>query len=332
MRELLTLIWVCSFIFPILGRTLCPLSANFENQCRELNDEIICDGDNFTNWNVGFFNVKIQTLRINNTHLTKIPLCALSGLKVKNLIIEENLFLQEIDQDAFEGILDLENVIIRKNPLLDLPDPFSIFENCQNLTNLYLEENFLQNHDEQEDQDLILPNLKFLSLKGNQFLRTISIKFLKPLQNLEEINLQDCNLERIEYGAMSQLENLKKVDLSKNYKLLQNSEGSENLSLLNWTHLSIADNFIFDLPVNLLENFNETLTNLDISRNLLIELTTFPIMTNLQNLILDDCNIKFIASDVFEHLTNLEFLSIKRNRFVTLPSGIILPNLKAFNG
>ena len=105
--------------------------------------------------------------------------------------------------------------------------------------------------------------------------------------------------------------------------------GQQKWPSLQWTHLSLADNFIFDLPSNFLQIFNETLLELDLSRNFLIEMTAFPMMKTLRNLTLDDCNIMTFANDSFKKLPQLESLSIQRNRFVTLSPSLMTPSLKS---
>ena len=67
-----------------------------------------------------------------------------------------------------------------------------------------------------------IPNIEYLSLKGNP-IRKITKDFFKPLaeSKLNELNLENCFLETIEQGALDQLTDLRKVDFSMNYKLLQ---------------------------------------------------------------------------------------------------------------
>ena len=98
---------------------------------------------------------------------------------------------------------------------------------------------------------------------------------------------------------------------------------------MEWTHLSLADNFIFDLPSTILEKFNATLIELDLSRNFLIEMTAFPVMKTLRTLKLDDCNIMTFANDSFKLLPQLETLSMQRNRFVTLSPSFMTSSLKS---
>ena len=67
-----------------------------------------------------------------------------------------------------------------------------------------------------------IPSIEYLSLKGNP-IRKITKDFFKPLaeSKLNELDLENCFLETIEQGALDQLKDLRKVDFSMNYKLLQ---------------------------------------------------------------------------------------------------------------
>ena len=120
----------------------------------------------------------------------------------------------------------VETLIIRENPLLEIPLLFSLIQNLDVLKYLHLEENFIQAPipDTPPDQptNVKAPNIEFLSLRGNP-IRKITEDFFKPLaeSNLFELDLENCFLESIEPAALHQLTNLRKVDFSMNYKLLQ---------------------------------------------------------------------------------------------------------------
>lgn len=352
----MTLIWASSFISCGLGLQTsstggktwhvqihslqCTTTYLFSGQqCRSgaFANEFICDGANITEWQFDNFSTKaIEKITINKTFLSEFPAYAFNGLEIAVLLIEDNPLLKSIDPYAFKGLHFCETVIIRSNENLDIPLLFNLFDRLPGLKYLYLDDNFIQAKN--ADNDFLpttaksnMPDLQVLSLKGNP-LQKISVDFFKPLatSSLKEINLQDCKLESIEIGAMQQVGNLKHVDLSTNYKLIQNQmHATLSWTTLKWTHLSLADNYIFELPYGLLEDMNETLQELDFSRNLLIEMNYFPMLTKLKTLYLDDCSIQTIAQDTFKHLIGLERLSIKRNRFVTLPGALILPSLKS---
>ncbi len=194
--------------WPKVANSICPLSATKpkaqESQCRMgLNkSEIICDGENITTWNYGELPSEMDTLRINKTRITLWPECALAGLKIKTLVIEDNLMLRHFDDSSLDAIQGVEKVIISRNPLLELTSPFRFFATMKGLKDLVLEENFIQGNQHETTFPLFLTNLTFLSLKGNP-LRGIATDFFKPLvgSNLFELDMQDCYLETIEPGV-----------------------------------------------------------------------------------------------------------------------------------
>ena len=117
----------------------------------------------------------------------------------------------------------VETLIIRENPLLEIPLLFNLIQNLDELKYLHLEENFIQAPTpDTPDTNVKSPNIEFLSLRGNP-IRKITEDFFKPLaeSNLFELDLENCFLESIEPGALHQLTNLRRVDFSMNYKLLQ---------------------------------------------------------------------------------------------------------------
>ena len=126
---------------------------------------------------------------------------------------------------SFAGMKFVETLIIRENPLLEIPLLFSLIQNLDELKYLHLEENFIQApipDTPVKPTNVKAPNIEFLSLRGNP-IRKITEDFFKPLaeSNLFELDLENCFLESIEPGALHQLTNLRRVDFSMNYKLLQ---------------------------------------------------------------------------------------------------------------
>ena len=78
-----------------------------QQQCRPTNNDgtdYVCDGNNVTEWNFDFLPDQLNSLTINETHLTKLPACAFSSLQINTLIIENNRFLHTIDEHAFQGL------------------------------------------------------------------------------------------------------------------------------------------------------------------------------------------------------------------------------------
>ena len=112
--------------------------------CEDHQIEIVCEGANIQDWNSHGLPKNIEILRINSTHLTRFPANAFQNLTITKLIVENNPFLQEIDENAFEQVFGLEYIEIRKNTALDIPTLFAPFRNLQALQSLILEKNFIR--------------------------------------------------------------------------------------------------------------------------------------------------------------------------------------------
>ena len=217
MKRLITQLWVTSLFCLALGRALdsglCPLKSNPETEpevnpnCKFIlpESEIICDGENITQWEFdSFLSRKFRTLRINGTLLSEIPACALYDLEIETVIIENNPNLKDIHIDAFHHLKGVTNILVNGNGKLDLKNPFAVFRTLETLTNLVLENNFIQGKHGTENLQHFVYNLKslqHLSLGGNP-LQKITDFFMKPLidSNLHTMNLKDCYLEKIENG------------------------------------------------------------------------------------------------------------------------------------
>ena len=301
--------------------------------CEDHQIEIVCEGANIQDWNSHGLPNNIEILRINSTHLTRFPANAFQNLTITKLIIENNPFLQEIDENAFEQVFGLEYIEIRKNTALDIPILFAPFRNLQALQSLILEKNFIRGNDIFTPvESYHLQSLTYLSLQGNP-LNEITQNVFAPISKspLIELNLKDCYLQIIYQGSLSQLKSLLKVDLGQNYKLIQSDDDNKENEMpqLQWKLLSLADNALFEIPCELLEHINETLEDLDLSGNYFFELNQMPKMKSLQSLNLDDCSISSIEFGTFENLPSLQDLSLKRNKFAILPDGLKISNLKS---
>ena len=135
-----------------------------------------------------------------------------------------------------------------------------------------------------------------------------------------------------------QLETLRRIDLSKNPKLLadEDDDTTHHSSKPNapWTTVILSNNNLEKLPNGFLK-WMQYMESLDLSNNFFLNLGRFPRMDKLQTLILDNCNILDVEKEAFADLTNLKELSLKWNNFKTyLPSAVMIPSLRSisFNG
>ena len=190
-------------------KTFCPVlqqSLKDQSTCRQEGFDLICDGD-ISVWSPGQMPNEIHTLTINSTKIKTLPACSFYAFSINTIIIEDNLDLSDIDRDAFVGIENLNTLIIRRNPKLNLPNLFRVFRSLNQLENLILEENSIQSDVDDfeevlDEDDVDLSSLNAISLFGNP-LKNITISLFKPLLNspLQELNLQNCQIEVVEKGT-----------------------------------------------------------------------------------------------------------------------------------
>ena len=149
------------------------------------------------------------------------------------------------------------------------------------------------------------------------------------------------------------LPGLRILDLFNNFKLFQVNPANiimprlnsnfllrENQSL-QLNALYFGDNLLTEVPTSQLESVNETLTYLDMSNNVFIELgmslfvtggrDTFPRMDRLEVLVLNACKIQNIHNDAFLNLANLRELFLKENPLYSISSAVMLPSLHSLH-
>ena len=149
------------------------------------------------------------------------------------------------------------------------------------------------------------------------------------------------------------VQNLKRLNIFNNYKLFSSyfykSHTGPALSSLSDTIMNIefGSNVFTAVPWDALQDLNETLTVLKLDNNIFTELgttnsglfsnvpggsNTFPLMTKLVELNLDDCRIQHIHEKAFSNLRALEDLSLKYNYLYAIPDAVAaVPSLKKFS-
>ena len=159
--------------------------------------------------------------------------------------------------------------------------------------------------------------------------------------------------------AFLPVQNLKRLNIFNNYKLFSsyfyNSHTGPALSSLSDTIMDIefGSNVFTAVPWDALQDLNETLTVLKLDNNIFTELgtgesgvggisglfnrvpggkDTFPLMTKLIELNLDDCRIQHIHEKAFHNLKSLQDLSLKYNYLYAIPDAVAaIPSLNTFS-
>ncbi len=140
--------------------------------------------------------------------------------------------------------------------------------------------------------------------------------------------------------AFNPLSHLRRLSLFNNFKLFQfvHSSLPPTLTLVTFDglflgSLNLAANSMTAVPFSLLAQTNSSLTKLNLSNNVFVELgmrsikgysgkDTFPLMKALESLYLRECRIQTLHEDVFANLPELKLLILDGNLLYTVPAAV----------
>ncbi|XP_024936811.1 toll-like receptor 13 isoform X2 [Cephus cinctus] len=183
-------------------------------------------------------------------------------VSIHNLVLKDNI-IQYLNEDTFENIDGLKNLIIKKNNVrLDKSRLYTwhyLFRKLENLTGLYVEENssqfnnLLWRYHNDTNNVSALPNLRTLSFQGTYFdeLTTETFKWLES-SSVKTLNMKFTNISTVKAGAFKFFEkSLRNLDLSSAaislkdlitlMESLQSSEETSNLTILSLANLNLKE-------------------------------------------------------------------------------------------
>ncbi|KAJ3629232.1 hypothetical protein MTP99_013637 [Tenebrio molitor] len=210
-------------------------------------------------------------------------------------LVELNLSHNKIKTiGAFDWALDLKHLDLANNRLVSISD--KVFS--------------------------LLGHLQRLCLKNN-LLEVVHPKAFARLRRLKFVDLANNSLTSV---VLENLFNLEEIDLSRN-KL--NSSSLKNLvNLPNLRVLSLQDNQIQNLPLNIFQNFS-SLEHLDLSNNNLVLTTnSFRGLSALKTLSIRNNSLEMIPKGAFNNLSSLEILDMSINKLTTLEGSRLFVNLQ----
>ncbi|UJR13490.1 hypothetical protein I4U23_000504 [Adineta vaga] len=183
------------------------------------------------NQTIDLHNVSIETIKsdtfvnypnsthtiILSPHTFKSFSKTLFNLNLQNNQFEslsENSFLRSLEQLHFLGLKHLDTLILRQNRITYLS--YGIFTYCHQITTLDLSDNQISIID--SNAFLILKNLKILLLNNNPLgQRSLTNNLLKPLKNLQYLDLENTQLENLPSFLFLFNQQLKSIKLRGNY-------------------------------------------------------------------------------------------------------------------
>ncbi|CAL6001136.1 leucine-rich_repeat-containing protein [Hexamita inflata] len=230
--------------------------------------------------------LNIKFLSIYNNHIKfNIESKSLYSLIIQNSYVRTLKFISQLTQ---LWILELNNVQLKQiRPL----------SNLHNLRNLSLSGNKLLNIDGiQQMTNLLVLNLSEVQTDVKNF----SLLPIKQLSRLIQLNLYSCSVKTTNFLP----NNLKLLNISCNSKVDIQSIKDHNLHQLIVDHCQLADIEVICLQKNLVE--------LNLKRNLGIDISFLKNLQKLFKLNLCDCNLTEI--EILGELSELRELELSDNK------------------
>ena len=204
--------------------------------------------------------------------------------------------LPMLPQDAFAGLISLQELSLYRNALTALPS--ELFTDLDNLQRLSLDDNALT----------ALPSELFADL-----------------DNLQGLDLGHNALTALPTGIFADLTRLRDLDLAGGNNNLTTLPADIFADLDNLETLHLSGNELTSLPAGLFADLDHVYF-LSLSFNP-IAITSLPSgllapLTGLLRLYLTDSALPTLPSDIFADLTNLRVLDLRNNALTTLPPDI----------
>ncbi|KAB0792398.1 hypothetical protein PPYR_14357 [Photinus pyralis] len=256
---------------------------------------------------------RLDVLILNNNSMEELPQGFFDGPQNLRVLKLSYNGLGRLPNNTFTEI-HLQELDLSHNRFVDLSLPCEL----QQLTYLDLSHNQIANL--RNLSPPCTPLLKVLDLSHN---RLVDLNPLRELRYLQKIDLSHNLLEDIGDGV-TDLENLKQVNLAGNLLRNVNFRNSSSITVLNLANNSLtgidSSNLVLLEELNLEMNqlteippsLSDALKKIDLSHNPLAfnrELRRFP---NLVNLRLSDCGIGKLERQL-DGLDSLEVLDLSRN-------------------
>lgn len=280
-----------------------------------------------------------EWLWINDKEINAIAPNAFKNITINYLHINLTDGELQITPESFNGLLNLEYLVISSSIVTLSPDLFKslvylknlqikirgaekvfreIFDDIKKVNSLSIVDSNLGNIDNTSFIVNFHPTIFILRLEQSN-ITVIKSQAFSGLKNLSELDLYENNLETIERGAFIGLLNLKIIRINEP-RLISISEGIFN-GLNALTNLQFDYSGISHINANAFAGLN--LQILKFSKNNLSHLENgiFNGLDELVYLFLDQNNITHLPKNIFNGLKKLNHLYINNNQIKEIDTG-----------
>ena len=264
---------------------------------------------------------KVKAIDISNSKLRDVPKGSLDPLSSLTSLNLANNLLGELHETSFEGGVSLMDLNLSDNALKYLIKDTDFCTLLPNLRTLYLRRNEFDLFDFQELRNCKL--IEVLDISSNN-ISSLSGS-VSNLTSLKYLNISSNNLKTFHFD-LQDLSRLETLDISYNHlsKLAEDKvAGLESLIELyiNHNYFNESDNFPDFFK------FFPSMKVLDIQYNQIthIPVNSFAELSNLTILYINDNKITNLYNDSFAGLGNLKQLNLDNNALGSLPFSVFKP-------
>jgi hypothetical protein len=239
--------------------------------------------------------------------------------RLSSLSMNQNR-IRTITDNAFVGLSSLDTLSLSNNIIRTITN--TSFRPIGNLAHLILDNN--QVVEFTYESLSAIPNLRTLSLRNNA-ITTWDVHILRFNPRLERLFLSGNQLKTLEPNTFSNLQNLNELWLG---NLMEEVPVFESVGALEI--LVLNDNQLMNISSLSFANMRN-LKSLHLDRNQLgsfdFSVTSPGVLSNLENLFLNNNSIGWLEDCSLEALTSLKHLEMSFNEFRRIPYDYIQPSL-----
>ena len=269
---------------------------------------IACGISSLVNDSLSANNLTLKSLNLNSNPLQVLPTDGLNKLSnLKRLFLVQTK-LQSLNDDSFSGLDSLEDLDISHNTIADISD------------NAF---------------DAIKKTLVVLALHINSIFNTESIRPIRILKKLHQLNLAYNQITSLPSGLFSEMTNLAFLNLQGNQLSLLNRETLSGLEHSLHT-LLLSANRVTEIQQDTFSYFTELnalhLDDMDLG-NYLYPSVFKGLEESLKSLYLDRTKMPDSVWRSVQRLSHLELLSLEENLLTVIPDYALqsMGSLKTFN-
>jgi Leucine-rich repeat (LRR) protein len=275
-----------------------------------------------------FFVSYLLYLNLNYNKIRRLENDTFRWLSGLNILSLEGNNLQYIHPQTFLYFINLQNLLLSKNPELDVPNK-DIFIASASLIKLGMSGCGISSVS--VETFALFTRLRWLDLSYNK-LTTVQMSITKDmLDTLEQYRrLRELTINFQERKFLRKLEHL-----NLNYNKIRHLENDTFSGLVNLKNLSLEGNELRDIDPQALTGL-PNLQRLILSQNPNLQIpndSNFIKSYSLKELHISDCNIRSVSVKTFSKLSALEWLDLSNNKLRKLNINILkmLPELIELN-